>query len=103
MEPKLLRYSYFTAGSGGAGPTILETSFLLAGEPCTVYKDGQAFTLPPISNPRTVDFGPGGGLAPCLGPWARCWCRHACLAGGIMRVCSGAWSVPVGHASIGHS
>lgn len=62
MEPKLLRYSYFTAGSGGAGPTILETSFLLAGEPCTVYKDDKAYTLPPISNPRTVDFGPGGSL-----------------------------------------
>lgn len=32
IEPKWLRYSYYTAGSGGAGPTILETSFLLAGE-----------------------------------------------------------------------
>ena len=64
MEPKLLRYSYFTAGSGGAGPTILETSFLLAGEPCTVYRDGKAYTLPPISNPRTVDFGPGAGEGP---------------------------------------
>jgi hypothetical protein len=55
----MLRYSYYTAGSGGAGPTILETSFLLAGEPCTVYRDGQPFTLPPISNRREVDFGPG--------------------------------------------
>lgn len=60
IEPSFLRYSYYTAGSGGAGPTILETSFLLAGEPVTVYKDGQAFTLPPISNRREVDFGPGG-------------------------------------------
>ncbi len=73
MEPKLLRYSYFTAGSGGAGPTILETSFLLAGEPCTVYKDGQAFTLPPISNPRTVDFGPGARRCrPAPPPAQRC-------------------------------
>lgn len=55
----MLRYSYYTAGSGGAGPTILETSFLLAGEECTVYKDGQPFKLPPISNRRLVDFGPG--------------------------------------------
>jgi len=38
VEPTLLRYSYYTAGSGGAGQTILETSFLLAGEECTVYK-----------------------------------------------------------------
>jgi hypothetical protein len=60
IEPTMLRYSYYTAGSGGAGPTILETSFLLAGEQCTVYKEGQAYKLPPISNRREVDFGPGG-------------------------------------------
>jgi hypothetical protein len=58
----MLRYSYYTAGSGGAGPTILETSFLLAGEQCTVYKEGQAYKLPPISNRREVDFGPGEQL-----------------------------------------
>lgn len=61
VEPSYLRYSYYTAGSGGAGPTILETSFLLAGEPCTVYRDGEAFSLPPVSNRREVDFGPGIG------------------------------------------
>lgn len=60
VEPTMLRYSYYTAGSGGAGPTILETSFLLAGERCTVYKDGKSYELPPISNRREVDFGPGG-------------------------------------------
>ncbi|KAL6745899.1 Saccharopine dehydrogenase [Haematococcus lacustris] len=60
-KPKLLRYSYYTAGSGGAGPTILQTSFLLAGEPVVVYKEGQRFELPPISNRREVDFGPGIG------------------------------------------
>jgi hypothetical protein len=38
----------------------LETSFLLAGEQCTVYKEGKAYKLPPISNRREVDFGPGG-------------------------------------------
>lgn len=62
IEPEMLRYSYYTAGSGGAGPTILETSFLLAGEECTVYKDGQPYKLPPISNRRDVDFGPGVNL-----------------------------------------
>jgi hypothetical protein len=36
--PQRLLYSYFTAGSGGAGPTILETSLLLAGEEVTVWK-----------------------------------------------------------------
>ncbi|GIL68555.1 hypothetical protein Vafri_21811 [Volvox africanus] len=60
-DPKWLRYSYYTAGSGGAGPTILETSFLLAGEEVVVYKDGKEVILPPISNRREVDFGPGVG------------------------------------------
>lgn len=60
-DAKLLRYSYYTAGSGGAGPTILETSFLLAGEPVIIYKEGVRTELPPISNRREVDFGPGIG------------------------------------------
>jgi hypothetical protein len=60
-KPTLLRYSYYTAGSGGAGRTILETSFLLAGEECTVWKDGKSYQLPAISQPRDVDFGPGLG------------------------------------------
>lgn len=37
----LCRYSYYTAGSGGAGPTILATSFLLLGEEAIVYVDGK--------------------------------------------------------------
>ncbi len=61
LDPNWLRYSYYTAGSGGAGPTILETSLLLAGEEVTVYKEGEKFILPPISNRREVDFGPGIG------------------------------------------
>lgn len=40
IEPTRVRYSYYTAGSGGVGPTILETSFLLAGTDVTVYRDG---------------------------------------------------------------
>jgi hypothetical protein len=48
-QPKKLSYHYFTAGSGGAGPTILSTSFLLCGEQVTAYKDGAAVTLPPAS------------------------------------------------------
>lgn len=32
---------------------------LLAGEEAIVYKDGQQYRLPPISNRREVDFGPG--------------------------------------------
>lgn len=41
VEPRRVLYSYYTAGSGGVGPTILETSLLLAGEPCVVYANGE--------------------------------------------------------------
>ena len=37
-QPSRVLYSYFTAGSGGAGPTILNTTFLLAGEDVVAYK-----------------------------------------------------------------
>jgi hypothetical protein len=41
VEPRRVLYSYYTAGSGGVGPTILETSLLLAGEPVVVYANGE--------------------------------------------------------------
>ena len=41
VEPKRVRYFYYTAGSGGVGTTILETSFLLAGTDVIVYVDGK--------------------------------------------------------------
>ena len=50
-------FSYFTAGSGGVGDTILATSYLLAGEPATVVKGGSLLQLPPISNRSVADFG----------------------------------------------
>lgn len=37
-KPQRVLYSYYTAGSGGAGPTILNTTFLLAGEDVVAYK-----------------------------------------------------------------
>ncbi|KAL4318197.1 hypothetical protein GQ457_18G012520 [Hibiscus cannabinus] len=40
-EPERLRFSYYTAGSGGAGPTILATSFLLLGEEVVAYNKGE--------------------------------------------------------------
>jgi hypothetical protein len=55
--PDRVLYSYYTAGTGGAGPTILETTLLLAGEDVVAYRDGSALTLPPVSNRRSVDFG----------------------------------------------
>lgn len=61
VEPKRVRYFYYTAGSGGVGTTILETSFLLAGTDVEVYVDGKMVKAPPISNREVVDFGKGIG------------------------------------------
>eukprot|EP00897_Mesotaenium_endlicherianum_P002731 jgi/Mesen1/2486/ME000159S01610 len=55
--PKSLRYSYFTAGTGGAGPTILATSFLLLGEPALAYLDGKEVEVKAYSGHKVVDFG----------------------------------------------
>lgn len=63
-EPKSLKFSYYTAGSGGAGPTILATSFLLLGEEALAFKDGEELSLRPYSACRFVDFGKGIGEKP---------------------------------------
>eukprot|EP01023_Acetabularia_acetabulum_P027094 TRINITY_DN25646_c1_g1_i7.p1 TRINITY_DN25646_c1_g1~~TRINITY_DN25646_c1_g1_i7.p1 ORF type:complete len:422 (-),score=70.03 TRINITY_DN25646_c1_g1_i7:541-1806(-) len=62
MKAQKLQYNYYTAGSGGVGPTILETSFLLAGEPAVVYEDGQRMQKPPVSDRKNKDFGKGVGI-----------------------------------------
>ncbi len=49
-------YSYYTAGSGGVGPTILETSLLLAGEPCTVFANGERVRGPHLFLPLEEPF-----------------------------------------------
>ena len=59
--PERLRFSYWTAGSGGAGRTILATSLLLLGEEVEAYEDGARLSLPPMSNSRVADFGPNIG------------------------------------------
>ena len=40
-SPVQVRYTYYTAGSGGVGPTIMETSMLLAGTDVVVFKDNE--------------------------------------------------------------
>ncbi|KAI5673725.1 hypothetical protein M9H77_14089 [Catharanthus roseus] len=56
-----LRYYYYTAGSGGAGPTILATSFLLLGEEVIAYNKGEKIRLKPYSGMLSIDFGNGVG------------------------------------------
>ncbi|XLR13810.1 hypothetical protein S83_041748 [Arachis hypogaea] len=60
-KPERLRFSYYTAGTGGAGPTILATSFLLLGEEVIAYSKGEKIKLKPYSGMLNVDFGKGIG------------------------------------------
>ncbi|KAI3450004.1 hypothetical protein Pfo_006669 [Paulownia fortunei] len=60
-EPQRLRFYYYTAGSGGAGPTILSTSFLLLGEEVVAYNKGEKIKLKPYSGMLNIDFGQGIG------------------------------------------
>ncbi|CAN6339558.1 unnamed protein product [Urochloa humidicola] len=58
-EPERLRFFYYTAGTGGAGPTILATSFLLLGEDVIAYNKGEEIKLKPYSGALNIDFGKG--------------------------------------------
>ena len=58
VEPARVRYSYYVASSGGAGPAVLEASLLLAAQPARAFVGGQAVTRPAMTDPRPADFGP---------------------------------------------
>ncbi|XP_050221905.1 uncharacterized protein LOC126672052 isoform X2 [Mercurialis annua] len=60
-KPERLRFYYYTAGTGGAGPTILATSFLLLGEEVIAYNKGEKIKLKPYSGMVNIDFGKGIG------------------------------------------
>lgn len=60
-KPDRLRFYYYTAGTGGAGPTILATSFLLLGEEVVAYNKGEKIKLKPYSGMLNIDFGKGIG------------------------------------------
>ncbi len=56
-----LEFSFFTSGTGGAGPTIVSATFLLLCTPAAVYADGALVEKEPWTAKRTADFGPGIG------------------------------------------
>ena len=56
-----LEFSFFTSGTGGAGPTIVSATFLLLCTPAAVYADGALVRREPWTEKRTADFGPGVG------------------------------------------
>ncbi|KAL3619040.1 hypothetical protein CASFOL_037268 [Castilleja foliolosa] len=56
-QPERLRYNYFTAGSGGAGPGVFSTSFYLIVDEAVTYKNGKKINLKPYNNMLNIDFG----------------------------------------------
>ena len=52
-----VKFDFFTAGSGGAGETILTATFLLLGENVLTYKDGKEVYKKPASDLKLVSFG----------------------------------------------
>lgn len=58
---KDVELSFFTAGTGGAGPTIVSATFLLLAEPPLVYRGGSPGRGEPWGDRHLVDFGPGAG------------------------------------------
>tara|TARA_B110000977_G_scaffold130957_1_gene166908 strand:- start:37638 stop:39086 length:1449 start_codon:yes stop_codon:yes gene_type:complete len=56
-EVEYVLYSYFCAGSGGVGDTILATSYMLCGEDVECWEDGKKVITRPATQRKVVDFG----------------------------------------------
>ena len=61
-----LELSFFTAGTGGAGPTIVSATFLLLAEEALTLSGGELSGQPAWSGRRIVDFGSGVGRRACF-------------------------------------
>ena len=57
-------FSFFTAGTGNAGPTIVSATFLLLATPALTFAGGRPREMEPWTERRDVDFGPGVGVKP---------------------------------------
>ena len=79
-EVSKVRFSFFTAGSGGAGETILTATFLLLGEDVLTYVDGRPEYRKTATDSITRDFGIEIGLRECvrlnLIECESCWAHH---------------------------
>jgi len=67
-EGEVVDLSFFTAGTGNAGATIVSATFLLLCQPVLTLVRGSSVDAPPWTSPREVDFGEGVGK--------RMVCRH---------------------------
>ena len=61
-EVNNVTFSFFTAGSGGAGQTSLTATFLILGENVLVYRDGERVYYKSATDLRRADFGRGIGV-----------------------------------------
>ena len=61
-----LELSFFTAGTGGAGPTIVSATFLLLATRVLTYVDDRLMFKEPWTERRVVDFGAGVGSHACF-------------------------------------
>ena len=61
-----IELSFFTAGTGGAGPTIVSATFLLLATKVLTYRDGMLTPKEPWTERRLVDFGVGVGRHACF-------------------------------------
>lgn len=58
---KSIDFEFYTAGSGGAGTTILSATFLILSEQVLAYHNARPVYFPAASGFKKVDFGPGIG------------------------------------------
>ena len=58
--------SFHTAGTGGAGPTIVSATFLLLATAVATYQNGLPAIRQPWTERRLVDFGAVVGVQPCF-------------------------------------
>ena len=63
-EISSIDYSFFTAGTGNAGPTIVSATFLLLATPAITFLRGKRTDKEPWTEMRTINFGKGIGEKP---------------------------------------
>ena len=64
VDIESIDYSFFTAGTGNAGPTIVSATFLLLATPVITFLNGKRKDVEPWTEVRDIDFGKGIGNKP---------------------------------------
>ena len=64
MDIESIDYSFFTSGTGNAGPTIVSATFLLLATEVITFLDGKRKDIEPWTEMREIDFGKGIGMKP---------------------------------------